>query len=482
MKRILPKLLPSLLLVLFIIGCGGGDDSSSTTTSSTTSSSKPPITLTYSAWNLGPADSETPNLERLMLDAFEEKYPHITVNVIERPKKPGETADMVWNEFLGARASVGKLPDVFFADNIPYYVINEWAYDITDIAHADSEYMNLSEDLRNPATYDGKVLSLPQAIHYFGYVVNKTLFESQNVDAPTIESTYEEFTQAIKDAADHSSGNRGVAGLSGIEHILHYYPGHKNTNLQWWTHDGEKFNLDGPEFLEAVTKYRELATDKSFVVDALIPEEIESFFPEGDQWENGNMLAKWVGSYEFGSMQTKLDEGTYTFDVDFIGTPVINGNKRVPIVADFVTIASTTKYPDEAYLLAKWMGFGKEGYAKRIELSKTVQGVSKVNFAPLQADEELLDAYFELHSGFEGLRSIIESGTFIVEPPKYLPGYINARYQGSYDSENSMFQILDKVMKGEVLYADIATQFNNRANALYNEARAQFEEALSKYN
>ena len=116
------------------------------------------------------------------------------------------------------------------------------------------------------------------------------------------------------------------------------------------------------------------------------------------------MLAKWVGSYEFGSMQTKLDEGTYTFDVDFIGTPRINGNKRVPIVADFVTIASTTKYPEEAYLLAKWMGFGKEGYAKRIELSKTVQGVSKVNFAPLQADEELLDAYFELHSGFEGLK------------------------------------------------------------------------------
>ena len=41
-----------------------------------------------------------------------------------------------------------------------------------------------------------------------------------------------------------------------------------------------------------------------------------------------------------------------------------------------------------------------------------------------------------------------------------------------------MFQILDKVMKGEVLFADIATQLNNRANALYNEAKTQFEEAL----
>lgn len=476
MKRFLSVALSSLLILLISVGCVDSEKTSSSSTES--SQTKPQVTLTYSAWNLGPADSETPNLDRLMIEAFMEKYPHITVDIIERPKKPGETTDMAWNEFLSARASVGKLPDVFFADNIPLYVINEWAYNITEIAHADSEYMNLSEDIRRPATYDGKVMSLPQAIHYFGYIVNKTLFEDRNVDAPTLESTFEEFTSAVKDAADHSSGNRGVAGLRGIEHILHYYPGHLNTDLQWWTHDGEKFNLDGVEFQEAVSKYLELATDKSFVMEALLPEEIEDFFPEGDQWENGNMLARWVGSYEFGSMQTKLDEGTYTFEVDFIGTPVINGNKRVPIVADFVTIASTTKHPEEAYLLAKWMGFGKDGYAKRIELSKTVSGVPKVNFAPLQADEELLNSYFELHSGFEGLRTIIESGTFIVEPPKYLPGYINARYQGSYDSEHNMFQILDKVMKGEVLFADIATQLNNRANALYNEAKTQFEEAL----
>ena len=46
------------------------------------------------------------------------------------------------------QTSVGKLPDVFFDDNIPLYVINEWVYNITEIAHADSEYdlsMKISE-------------------------------------------------------------------------------------------------------------------------------------------------------------------------------------------------------------------------------------------------------------------------------------------------------------------------------------------------
>lgn len=125
-------------------------------------------------------------------------------------------------------------------------------------------------------------------------------------------------------------------------------------------------------------------------------------------------------------MQANINNGTYTWDLDFIGTPVVNGNKRVPIVADFFTIASNTKQPEAAYKLAKWMGFGKDGYLKRIELSKTIEGISQVNFAPLQNDADLLDAYFELYPAFTGLRAIVEAGNVVVEPPKFLPGYIQA--------------------------------------------------------
>jgi len=177
-------------------------------------------------------------------------------------------------------------------------------------------------------------------------------------------------------------------------------------------------------------------------------------------------------------MQSNINSGQYTWDLEFIGTPIVNGNKRVPIVADFYTVASNTKNPEAAYLLAKWMGFGKEGYLKRVELSKTVPGISQVNFAPIQNDEDLLDAYFELYPNFTGLRTIIETGTFIVEPPKYLPGYIAARYSGTYDAENKMSDIITKLMAGEVALADIRVQLNTRANALYTEANNEFETAL----
>jgi multiple sugar transport system substrate-binding protein len=446
------------------------------------------VEITYASWNLGSPDSEEPNMERLMIDAFMEAYPNIKVTVIERPKVPGTNDDLGWNDFLAARASTETLPDVFQSDNIPYYVISDWAYNMTDIAMDDPEYLNVSEDIRGVATYDGKVMALPNAVHYAGYVVNKTLFDRQGQDAPDIDSTMAEVITLTKAAANHASNNNtGVVGLEGIEHILHWYPAQLNEDYNWFTMSDAGFNLDSTEFTQTVELYRSMRTDATYVLEALYDAaaaedstiQIGNIFPEGDPFNNGNILVKWFYSWDFGWMQKNINTAQYTWDLDFIGTPVVNGNKRVPIVADFFTLASNTAHPEEAYLFAKWMGFGKDGYAKRLELSKTVEGISQVNFAPIQNDADLLDDYFELYPSFESLRTIIETGTFIVEPPKYLPGYIAARYSGTYDAENKMSDILTKLMIGEVQLADIRTQLNTRANALYNEAKEDFDAALA---
>lgn len=446
------------------------------------------IEITYASWNLGSPDSEEPNMERLMIDAFMEAYPNIKVTVIERPKVPGTNDDLGWNDFLAARASTETLPDVFQSDNIPYYVISDWAYNMTDIATEDPEYLNVSEDIRGVATYNGKVMALPNAVHYAGYVVNKTLFDRQGQDAPDINSTMAEVISLTKSAANHASNNNtGVVGLEGIEHILHWYPAQLNEDYGWFTMSDTGFNLDSTEFTQTVELYRSMRTDATYVLEALYDAaaaedstiQIGNIFPEGDPFNNGNILVKWFYSWDFGWMQKNINTGQYTWDLDFIGTPVVNGNKRVPIVADFFTLASNTDHPEEAYLFAKWMGFGKDGYAKRLELSKTIEGIAQVNFAPIQNDADLLDDYFELYPSFESLRTIIETGTFIVEPPKYLPGYIAARYSGTYDAENKMSDILTKLMVGEVQLADIRTQLNTRANALYNEAKEEFDAALA---
>ncbi len=446
--------------------------------------------ITYASWNLGSVDTLETNMERLMIEAFMTEHPDIQVDIVERPKVPGTTGDMDWNEFLAARASTQTLPDVFQSDNIPQYIINDWTYNLTDVAMADAEYLNISEDIRGVATFDGKVMALPNAVFYAGYIVNASLYEYMGQTAPTLETTMEDFLALTKAAADHTSTtNEGVVGLEGIEHIIHWYPAQLNPDYGWFSLSDDGFNLASTEFETSISLYRDLRTDSSFVWEALMDTvndedsgiDISTMFPEpvGAYFDNGAILAKWYYSWDFGWMQTKISDGDYTWDLDFIGTPVVNGEKRIPIVADFFTVASNTEHPEEAYELAKWMGFGKDGYLERIHLSNTVAGISQVNFAPIQNDADLLDAYFELYPAFPGLRTIIENGSFIVEPPKYLPGYIDARYQGTYDADNKMGDIINQLLAGEVQYADIKTSLNQKANDLYSQAKSTFDEALT---
>ncbi len=210
--------------------------SSQTTQSTTTTQPPQPVTITYAAWNLGPAESENPNLERLMIEAFMQRYPWITVNIVERPKVPDATGtgeiDQNWNEFLAARAAQGILPDVYFTDSTETIIMNNWVRDVTAIANADPEFLNIAADIRNAANYGGRLMALPYAVYYFGFYINKTIFEENNADAPTFEDTWEEFTQKLKDVAiQNVTDGSGIAGLLGTDRLLEWFPAQLNPDL-----------------------------------------------------------------------------------------------------------------------------------------------------------------------------------------------------------------------------------------------------------
>ena len=495
MKKFL-SVLTLALFSLLLVGCGDTTTANNTTNptqagTTTTGNSYENCTLTYAAWNLGSADAESLSIERLMLQEFEKAYPGIKVQVVERPVDPTTGGDQKWDEFLAAKASVNMLPDVFQADSIPYSVTNGWTYDCSEFTKNDTEYNSISTDITDCATYNGKVMAIPQSVFYYGALVNNTLYESKNIDAPTVESTYDELMAATKSAANHSSlSGSGVVGLEGIEHILHWLPAQYNTSYGWWTYDGEKFNLDSTEYVKTVTEYRKLRTDSTFVLEALQDEALkegstivlEDIFGTTDYVNDEKILCRFVYSSEFGNFQAAIDSGKLTCDYSFIGTPVVDGVKRVPIVLDFLCVSSQSEHPYEAYLLAKWMGFGDDGYQKRLDLSEenTDGTIGYVQYPSMTGNKEQLDKFFEIYTAFTDLRSIIEAGNFIVEPVKYLPGYNEARYTGTYDADNNMWQIMLKVMDGSVNISDIKTNLNSKANELMKSAKDAMLAALNK--
>lgn len=475
MKKILSLILVFVLSFSFI-ACGGSDDTTTNATdNSTTEESHDPVTITYAAWNLGTVDSL--NLERLMIEAFMEEYSWITVEIIERPKVTDSTGtsevDQNWNEFLGARAAQGTLPDVYFTDSTETTIMNNWAKDVTEIANSDPEFLNISEDIRNAANYGGKLMALPYAVYYFGYYINKTLFEDKNADYPVFEDTFAEFTDKVSDVANQTVTNgSGTAGIVGIDRMLEWYPSQLNSELGWYTYDGTNLNLDSQEFETTLDLYQTLMQDKTLIYDAMTPEEQLAAFGTPNTWESGQLAAYFEYTPIIGSMNS------YDFDIDFIGTPGTEDAHQIPVILDLMCISSTTQHLEEAYLLAKWMSFGKDGYLERINISSTVEGIETLNMTPLQPDEDLLDAFFALYPTFTEFRKVVSYDNYIIEPNKYVPGYINARWNEDYDAETTVGQLFDLVRSDQVNYADVKTQWNTIANDALTRARDAIYEKL----
>ena len=107
-------------LATLFAGCGGKTSSGNGVVSSSSglTENHEPVEITYASWDLGSADSEVPNLDRMMIEEFQKEYPWITVKILDRPKQQGTDADQDWAEFLTSRAAVKRLPDVFKTEDI----------------------------------------------------------------------------------------------------------------------------------------------------------------------------------------------------------------------------------------------------------------------------------------------------------------------------------------------------------------------------
>jgi len=411
------------------------------------------VTLTYSNWSVGTEEEE--NLERLMVKAFQDKYPHIKVEIQEIA---GD-----WNEALATAASAGKLPDVFMLSQLPLALSNDWLLDLNELTAADEDFQNVPEIVRQSATFNDKIVAVPFAQHFLGYFVNKDLFNAANLDYPEMDGTVEEFTKAVKDI---TNVNAGVVGLNHPFSIADWYPAAASADMGWFTYNDGEYALDSKEFLAGVNFAKEVATN-GYAYDTLTDDQKANFKGEhaGEVFAAGEIGLFWDGSWA----TTNFTENA-GFDFDFIGIP----GGRTVITNDLLGLSKSTKHAEEAYLFAKWMSFGKEGFMKRMEIADT-EGKT-VNTLPLTDDEEILEEYFSQLT-VPGIRKAYDHlSEAILEPVKTVPGYVQSRWEAPTgikigDNENAnMAALLDNIIKGELKIEDYAAQMNQLANDKSKEA------------
>jgi len=415
-----------------------------------------PITLTYANWNMTGGNE----LEVQMIRSFMDEYPHITVHV-------DHSITLPWMVGIATAAGENRLPDVFAIDDLATNVTNGWLLDLTSLAWADLDFFDLPRAIQEAVLLDGYVYALPAAQDIHGYFINRDLFRALGLDVPTFGISAEDFIDSARRATDLSHPSMGLNhSLSFVD----WYPGAVNPALSFFGFDGRGFALNSSEMLEAVHEASALHRD-GYTFASIPPDRVRDYFPIG--YDLGAFRIGQVAMFYGGAWLMDIMLNEVAFDWDFIGVP---GGRSV-VTLDIHGVSVNTEHPEEAYLLARWMGHGQEGNLRRLQYAREM-GITLDNF-PITQNQEVLDSLWETipAPGFRYVYDAMERA--LVDGARVLPGYMQARLSaptgvdipGTLQSNTVVGTLLNYSILGYVDFADYAAIAEEVARQQLDAAR-----------
>jgi multiple sugar transport system substrate-binding protein len=362
MKKILTLMMVGFV-ALTLAACGGNGG---TTTKY--------IELTYADWG-------NPEFNQRMLDKFMEKYPNIRVTL--RQDITGSGAEFTGNLVNAAQA--GLLPDVFATDNVPTIVLNGLTLDLADMWDEDADAQMIYDDIASTAVYNGHRYAVPSFQFLKGIFINLDIFENSGLTSqagkfrldengyPVKDWTHSEFVEIAKAITNYDIVNTenlviGFDTWYGSPDFQQVWPMMNNTSYGYDTWDGTKFNYTDAEWIAAMQAKVEIDNYENNLG-------VTSRYPEED-WANTPALQTYViqtgyaamdieGSWQFWVLQEAKDNG---INMGFWPYPSGSEGLFPPTILDYQAVSAQTKYPEEAFLLAKWMTFGQDGWNARLDL------------------------------------------------------------------------------------------------------------------
>ena len=417
------------------------------------------VVITYANWNLGERRDNA--LELRMLQAFMDEHPHIYVEI-----DTGVSVRPNWHDNIIAAANARRLPDVFMVDDMADMVGRGLLMDITEMVLQDVGFFDLPRIVQEAVLVGGTAHALPFAQELHGYFVNRDLFRELGLGPPEFGISAADFISAIRAATNLA---RPSVGINNTHSFVDWFPGAVNPRLGFFAYDGLGFALNSPEMLEAVRVAGELHR-MGYTFDGLA--DAAAYFPIGyslGAFRVGQMAFFYGSTRLMNMMATQID-----FDWDFIGVP---GGRAITTL-EVVGISANTRHPEEAYLLARWMGFCADGSLRRMQIARDL-GIVPESF-PLSQSARVLNALWPIAPA-AGLREVYNAmDRVLVDGLRVMPGYIQARFSAPTGVAIVGTPHNNAGIDPLMLYSIIGDVYFPYYSAMAEElARQQLEEALA---
>lgn len=428
MKKIL-LLLVAILFAVGIYGCKKDDTPVNPTDQV--------IELTYADW--GDQD-----FNQRMIDLFMEKYPNIRVTL--RQDIAGSGAEFTGNLVTAAQA--GLLPDVFATDNVPTVINAGLTLDVADLWDADPETDLVYDNIALTGVYNGHRYAVPSFQFLKGILINLDIFQKANLTTvdgeyridndgyPVKDWTDDEFVaiaKAVKnfDLSNPSSVVVGMDTWYGSPDFQQVWPMMDDANVQYDTWDGSAFHYTSADWIYAMQQKVALHQLTDGTTTRFTQEDLDANpILQGYLIQTGVAAMDIEGSWQFWVInQAKTDSN---INLGFWPYPSGTAGLFPPTILDYQAISSQTEHPEEAYLLAKWMTFGQDGWDARLSLLESDRAdaiaagelPAHLDRFPVADYPGVWDRVYALVDDIEGLNYTLDRIQYSKpDLDKWLPGY-----------------------------------------------------------
>ena len=429
------------------------------------------ITLTY--WHY-----EDQGMADRMCEAFMELYPNITV-------ENKVISDMSTD--LSAAAAAGTFPDVFEGTDSDTALANMYWADITEYWNADPENKNLMPtiDEYGIGMFDTSVrFAAPMRYWPSAVFIDRNVIETLNLEMPRTDWTWEEMIQLIKDATQYDPDmqyfglgyyNRldSLYGIAAVSKDVRQIKGEFGFN-------GEDFDLQYWAIGEQQFSDLKLA---GYVAPQQSTQEMEDWTGDWDTWfgATGRVAVFSEGFWTYQNLWgVEGYQEQYGLDIVPYVTPNVIDEKEHNVISTMYMggVSTSCKYPLEAYLLLKFMGWGVDGWKVRNEIyaDTTITNDSGTPLknaqmpVPLTLNEEVWAGYKALFPQDEDRKPYWDDYFSSITRPVPYGWYNIAGYWNFCDQYFNSIGIHDLVDNGTSKAADYVEEATRQANYYHADA------------
>lgn len=426
-------------------------------------------TITVSVWSW--------NVDRYkkLITEFNKYYPDIEVKlVVNEPEV---------NSFLTARASAKQaLPDVIAEswEPLSYPVSQGWVYPLDEFFKDDPYIKYVPNSVRNAFKYNGKTYALGERLHFECIVLNLDLLKKLNLQVPK----YEEWTVDLFKNYARRATTREYSGINQLWEFDTFMAAVLSDHTTFWSFDPEKWEFDLVKggWIPAIKLQKELKSIPGLVSDDMINQEARNkgelddyqkkFGKDADAFRESKVLMGFEATYDWSWLRT------VPWNFDYYPLPYDQKiGQRFSVHVNYTFVTSTTKYPKEAFLFARFLTYDPRGVVARLKLFES-EGEEKGRlidwFIPATMHPDVIN-YFEKMKIPNGIKYMLKNldKTVRVDMWKVVPGWFEVIW-------DIIFPVNEKIRAGATQPEAVATETQEKANKVIKESWTIFQKKLAE--